>query len=342
MTASSLPEKWLALRLSALGDVALTTGPLRWWSEQRGYSFAVCTRQSLAPLFVDHPAVEAVEGMTPDDLTGKGWLRAARRLASGYAGYGLLDLHVTPRSRLLASLWRGPVRRYPKFSLQRRLYGGLRLARAGRLLRQTTVTQRYALALEDAPPNPRSLLPQVWLQEAERAQAEAMLRSLLQEVRPLAALHPFATHENKAWPAAHWREFARQLESNGWEWFSVGVGDSPFKGFAGAPDRDMINRTDLRILCALLEQADVLVTADSGPMHLAAAVGTPVTALFGPTDRAWGFYPQGERDRVVELELNCRPCSLHGRGACPHSRRCLEDISPQMVWETLESVHNRN
>lgn len=76
---------------------------------------------------------------------------------------------------------------------------------------------------------------------------------------------------------------------------------------------DFTNRTDLRQLIALLAQADALVTGDSGPMHLASGVSTPVVALFGPTCREWGFFPTGENDRVLQAPLACRPCSLHGQ-----------------------------
>jgi ADP-heptose:LPS heptosyltransferase len=71
-------------------------------------------------------------------------------------------------------------------------------------------------------------------------------------------------------------------------------------------------------------------------MHLAAAVGTPVVALFGPTTREWGFYPSGPCDTVLEQDLDCRPCSLHGTSRCQRRGQCLEAVSPADVLKAIE------
>lgn len=71
---------------------------------------------------------------------------------------------------------------------------------------------------------------------------------------------------------------------------------------------DLAGRADLLTLAAVLERLDLLVTGDTGPMHLAAAVGTPIVAIFGPSDPArWG--PLGSRARIVRAELACCPCN---------------------------------
>jgi ADP-heptose:LPS heptosyltransferase len=68
-------------------------------------------------------------------------------------------------------------------------------------------------------------------------------------------------------------------------------------------------------------------------MHLASAVDLPVLALFGPTTREWGFYPAGERDKVLELNLPCRPCSLHGARGNAKDCLCMRGIRPEEVFE---------
>ncbi|MFP4658230.1 MAG: glycosyltransferase family 9 protein, partial [Desulfonatronovibrionaceae bacterium] len=77
------------------------------------------------------------------------------------------------------------------------------------------------------------------------------------------------------------------------------------------------------------------ITPDSGPMHLGTGVETPVTALFGPTSREWGFYPSGENDRTVHLGLSCSPCTLHGRVGCRRDLACMRDIAPETVLRTV-------
>ncbi|HEY6000915.1 MAG TPA: glycosyltransferase family 9 protein, partial [bacterium] len=78
--------------------------------------------------------------------------------------------------------------------------------------------------------------------------------------------------------------------------------------------------------------AGIVIANDSGPAHIAAAVGAPVVALFGPTHEAFGFAPRGERVRVVSRDRPCRPCSVHGGTRCPRGHRaCLDDIAPAQV-----------
>ena len=89
---------------------------------------------------------------------------------------------------------------------------------------------------------------------------------------------------------------------------------------------------DIGRLAALLAQFDAVLCHDSGPMHVAAAVGTPVVALFGPTVPAQGFGPRGTGDRTLGVTLGCRPCSAHGPQVCPLiHHRCMRDLPLEQV-----------
>ncbi|THB69878.1 MAG: glycosyltransferase family 9 protein [Desulfovibrio sp.] len=324
------------IRLSAMGDVALTTGVLDWWGKQRGFRFTVCTRAEWTPLFDGHPAVDEVVAVTREQTKGLAWPVTARKLARQFKGQGLLDLHGVLRSRILAAFWQGPVRRYPKYSLDRRRYlrTGSQAARE-RLLRHN-VPQRYCLALESSAPPRTELLPRIFPTDQEKVEAARVLAEISSPERPLVALHPFATHPDKAWPEERWPQLAQRLEDAGFDWFVLGRGE-PLPGLAGHP-RDLTNRSNLRLSCALLDAARILVTGDSGPMHLAGGVATPVVALFGPTDPAWGFYPAGPADHVLETDLDCRPCSLHGKRPCTRGRECLAALSVDQVLHSVDTV----
>jgi heptosyltransferase-2 len=93
-----------------------------------------------------------------------------------------------------------------------------------------------------------------------------------------------------------------------------------------APGRlvNLIGRTDLRRLMGLLARCRVFVTNDSGAMHLAAALGTPVVAMFGPTDDRVTA-PRGASVRVLTADVFCRPCMLRD---CPIDHRCMKRIRP--------------
>jgi heptosyltransferase-2 len=110
-----------------------------------------------------------------------------------------------------------------------------------------------------------------------------------------------------------------------------------------APRAAAINacgRLALRESAALIGRATVLITNDSAPLHFAAAMGTPIVALFGPTVPGFGFGPRGPRDVVVErLGLPCRPCSAHGPRTCPLGHhRCMREILVEDVMRAIEET----
>lgn len=323
------PKRWLVMRLSALGDVVLTTGVLDYLARRYGWTFCVLTRKEWVTVFDGHPAVESVIGLDASQLKLPIMAGVFYRISKEYAGFGMIDLHGTIRSRLLGALWRGPVLRYPKMSAERRAF----LASGGHVaadkLLSTNVPQRYALAVQDETPERSELLPVIHLTDAEKRTADDLLGEAIKH--PLVVLHPYSTHINKAWLDENWVALAERLQAAGIQCAVVGVGKSPFADLAGNI-KDFTGKTTLRQSCALLSKADVVVTGDSGPMHLASAVGTPVVALFGPTHRAWGFYPEGKKDVVLEAELGCRPCSLHGSKPCPDGQACMANIRVDDVF----------
>jgi ADP-heptose:LPS heptosyltransferase len=328
-----------------MGDVLLTTGVLEYWRRERGYRFDMLVRAQWESLLEGHPAIERVLGLDAEAMDGAAWLKTASELARRYEGWGLLDLHGNLRSRALSLLWRGPVRRYPKSGWLRRVYLFTKSSALKERLARVNVPQRYALALERIAPPAAELRPRLFLDEAPD-RARRGLEGAIPGRSGLVALHPFATHTGKAWPWARWRELIDALDAARIGWFWIGRTSSAQREDAAwreAAQRagqglDFVDRASLRETATLLAAADALVTADSGPMHLATAVSTPTVALFGPTDAAWGFYPSGERDRVLETRLACRPCSLHGKIRCQQEQRCLADIEAGQVFAALKPL----
>lgn len=327
--------KAVVVRLGHMGDVALTTGVLEHWRTTRNMRFVFVTRESFAPILHGHPAVEQVWAVDEQALgSTRAWLRECNRLAREFGHLPLLDLHGSLRSRILGMRWPGTVRRYPKLGLQRRIFSRTGARRFQSMLERTNVPQRYAMTLERDHTPADALLPQITLFPEEQEQARSTLPPLRAD-GPLVALHPYATHPSKQWPEAHWRSLTELLEQAEIDWIVVGRSKTPL--FPESPN-DLTNRTNLRTTCALLAEANTMVTNDSGPMHLASGVGTPVVALFGPTAKAWGFYPAGTRDMVLERDMDCRPCSLHGAEACANGLACLSGISAKQAMRAVQTV----
>jgi len=104
-----------------------------------------------------------------------------------------------------------------------------------------------------------------------------------------------------------------------------------------APARNLCGETTTAEMVGVLKHLGVLVTGDSGPMHVAAALGVPVVAVFGPTD--WReTAPRGDRHRVVREPVHCSPCKLR---ECPIDHRCMTRISADRVLDEARALLTR-
>lgn len=94
---------------------------------------------------------------------------------------------------------------------------------------------------------------------------------------------------------------------------------------------------DIMQLVRRLASCEVLIAGDTGPLHIARALGVPTVALFGPTDPA--LHRPSALDRVLTVEIDCRPCSAHGHHRCPKGHhRCLEDLAPERVQAAVAEL----
>jgi ADP-heptose:LPS heptosyltransferase len=116
--------------------------------------------------------------------------------------------------------------------------------------------------------------------------------------------------------------------------------DQAKHGLQASRTVDLAGDVDLVVLAALLRELDLFITGDTGPMHLAAAVGTPVVAVFGPSDPV-RYAPAGPADRVVRAELPCSPCNRIRQPperCVGHTPDCLAAVSGDRVYEAALSA----
>lgn len=97
-------------------------------------------------------------------------------------------------------------------------------------------------------------------------------------------------------------------------------------------------KTTIRELISLIDRCRILLTNDSGPMHIATARKIPVVTIFGPTTPELGFAPYGKEVIILEKPLPCRPCGKHGGEKCPlGTHRCMEEIKVEEVFSAIKN-----
>lgn len=182
-----------------------------------------------------------------------------------------------------------------------------------------------------------------WLPPHERVAAGLRAKWKLAAVTRI-AVQPGARWANKRWPTGHFTELVQRLsaEDGDLEFVILGGKDDMESGktiAACAPQRcrDLTGRTSLPEMIEWIRASQLMITNDTGPMHVAAALGKPVVALFGPTEpRRTG--PYGQTGRVIQwTALPCVPCL---KDTCAYEREfeCLRAISPAMVCSNVRRL----
>jgi heptosyltransferase-1 len=158
---------------------------------------------------------------------------------------------------------------------------------------------------------------------------------------PWLAIHPGARWANKRWPAESYADLvARLAKAEPSLRFAI-LGSAKEKRIStilmrAAPERclDLTGQTTLPELVEWIRLSELIVTNDTGPMHVAAALGKPVVAMYGPTDPE-RTGPFGQVDRVLRLDLPCEPCL---RPVCKYHQpmECLRAIRPEVVAHEVQ------
>ena len=169
-------------------------------------------------------------------------------------------------------------------------------------------------------------------------QVEEKLAASGKSGRPLVAFHYGTTWETKLWSVDAWIELARRL----WEtrkaaplltWGDEHELEAVRKIAAACPAATIWPRGSLEELMALLTLADLVVGGDTGPIHIAAALGTPTVSLYRATDHQRNG-PRGEKHACFQSTMECSPCLLK---TCPQDERCRQTIQ---VGQLLEAIHH--
>jgi lipopolysaccharide heptosyltransferase II len=346
MTTIPAYDRILISRMKFIGDVVLTTPAIRAVREQYPGAFIAYMGDAQAVSLLGHnPHLNEI---IPFDFSRPAWREQPRVAALlRRRRFDLaIDLFGNPRSALLMFLSGARTR----VGLDRPGRGRLYTVRVRDDGSPKNAVAFHLQYLRAAGIPAVSTQPEIFLTADERAEASALLHKAGGDDRPCVALHPGAT-----WPAKRWlpERFAR-LAVQAHTCLGVrviltaGPGDgevihdvqqamtTPLPVFAGLP---------LRQLAALLGACSACVANDSGPMHIAAAVGTPTIGIFGPgEENIWFPYDATAGHAALRHDVVCHPCHLD---FCNREgdfyMECMKGLTQEDVYRALaQAVNNRS
>jgi heptosyltransferase-2 len=286
-------------------------------------AITVAARPAIAPLFSLVPDVDADAGASvPDNPQHAPYDAALLFPNSFHSAWTAYRAHIPERWGYRTD-WRG------------RLLSRAVAAPSG--VHQVEYYQQLvrALGFPSGPGEPRLTVSS----DRRDAAAALLAKAGWDGRRGLAALAPGAAYGGaKRWAPERFAELAAELAADGVQSTIVGSAadretalavTTAFRRARNAADApiDLTGGTDLPMLAAVLTHCRAMITNDSGAMHVAAAVGVPVTAVFGPTDES-STRPIGDAHRVIIHSVCCRPCMLR---ECPIDHRCMRGIGVAAV-----------
>lgn len=184
-------------------------------------------------------------------------------------------------------------------------------------------------------------MPAPFLSVSDEAAATASTLLAPLHGQPFVALFPGASIAERRWGAECFRKVADVLSGLGVKVVVVGGKEDRQQGDAivgGGGGLNLAGRTSLAETAGIIQRSSLLLSGDSGVLHIAVGLGVPTVSLFGP-GRAKKWAPRGDRHIVINKELPCSPCTTFGTTPhCPISSQCMSDITVDKVVNAVTTL----
>lgn len=199
--------------------------------------------------------------------------------------------------------------------------------------------ERNLMLAERAGWETRGFKPAIFPDDRDRETIDA----LLADTGMFCVFAPGSVWPTKMWPGEYYSETGRFYSDKGIR-VAVSGGTADRRICAAIASAipgalDISGVLTLRGSAELYRRSLFVLTGDTAPQHIAAAMGSRVFSLFGPTIRDFGFWPYTDRGTIIEESLDCRPCGAHGHAKCPErTHLCMKRITPRDVIRVIQEA----
>ena len=325
----------LVLRFSSIGDIVLTTPVLRGLHQQADAQVHVLTKSRYADLLQPNPYVHTVHTFEREVTE---CLPSLRALNFDH----IVDLHNNLRSRRVRWSLRRPATAFDKLNVEKWLLTQLKINR----LPNVHIVQRYLATVHQFGVQPDGLGLDYFIPKMEAITPTSIDSALLPNSYIAFAIG--AAHATKRLPPEKLWAICEALSPL--PLVLLGGPDEQSTGVALADAFSHVvnacGRTNLHGSASLIQQARVVLSHDTGMMHIAAALRRPIVSIWGNTVPAFGMYPWlpgGLAEYVCAevADLDCRPCSKIGYAACPKKHfRCMREQRVEWIVEQVRRLGN--
>ncbi len=326
--------KILLIRLSSLGDIVLTSGVAVSIKKRFPTSqlFFLAKKEYLK---IINLIPEIDEEIAFDKKEGLFFLIKKVRCEKFDL---IIDLSGNPRSKIISILSGAKRRVFAKKDILKRF---LLLFKIDLFKENLHLSKKYIKALEDM--GIKYCPPHLSLEKIKKGE---ILEKFGISNGLVCAITPGCKHKNKEWGIEGYVGLIERTNKE-FNCSIILLGNekdrelaTKIKSLCKVPVKDLVGKTDLIELACIISRCFLLISPDTGPMHIADCLNVPVVALFGPTTRHFGFFPLN--GLVVEKDFPCRPCSLHGGDKCRmKDHRCMKSISVDDVMNAVYAILNK-
>jgi lipopolysaccharide heptosyltransferase II len=318
-------KKILVIRLSSLGDVLLTTPVLRALKQKfRMSEIHFLVRPQFAEAVRYNPNILIIHEYDPKKTDETKRFLEAERFDL------IIDLQNNFRSRFITSGLKMTVLRFSKPTFKKWLLVNLKI---NLLKEMKNIPQRYSETVENLQLDSDGL--DLFLPEN--------LGSELKNDKNYIGLCPGAQHFTKRWPKEYFIELGNILIKNNYQVVLFGgKSDIEICSEISAGIGNCINlqnENELFKIAAGMKKCKLIISNDTGLMHVASAMNVPVISIFGSSVKEFGFIPCNVKSLVLENNaINCRPCSHVGKSVCPKKHfKCMNEINAPYVFDQIKS-----